>query len=298
MPEYYCSATGLLKFSGRDRLDLINRLSTNDINTLKKLGILKTVITNEKGRIIDLITLLCFDDHILALVSEVYRKKLIDHLQKYTVMDDFLCEDLSEDYKIIFIFGSFSDHIPETGNHDSKDNSFIETDKYILTQRPDDILNNYIMIYQKSQENKISEILNNFKELSEKEYEAIRIQYGSPAAGKEISEEINPLECGLKKYVSFTKGCYIGQEVIARLDSYDKISRHLIGIKSSEPFTTGSLLKKGHLCGFATSYAYSNIYGHIGLGFVKTSFIDFNADYTIMTSSSEIPCRINQLPFN
>ena len=46
-----------------------------------------------------------------------------------------------------------------------------------------------------------------------------------------MTDETNPLECGLKQYVSFTKGCYIGQEVIARLDTYDKISKHMVGFK-------------------------------------------------------------------
>ncbi len=62
-------------------------------------------------------------------------------------------------------------------------------------------------------------------------YEAWRIISGLPAMGAELTEERNPLEAGLRDAVSFTKGCYVGQEVIARLNTYDKVSRELLRLE-------------------------------------------------------------------
>ena len=55
--------------------------------------------------------------------------------------------------------------------------------------------------------------------------EAVRIWQGVPAHGAELTEERNPLEAGLVRFVSFNKACYIGQEVVARLNAYDKVQR-------------------------------------------------------------------------
>ena len=116
-------------------------------------------------------------------------------------------------------------------------------------------------------------------------------------------ELTNPLECGLNKYVSFTKGCYIGQEVIARLDAYDKISKHMAGIKSTTTIPVSEkpgdvkILVDGKDCGFATSAAHSDNFGNIGLGFVKTVLLDYEKDYQIKFGDKLIDCKITRLPF-
>ena len=65
-------------------------------------------------------------------------------------------------------------------------------------------------------------------------YDAFRISRGIPAFGAEISNAFNPYEAGLAHAISFTKGCYIGQEVIARLDTYEKVQRELVGLMFEE----------------------------------------------------------------
>jgi folate-binding protein YgfZ len=66
--------------------------------------------------------------------------------------------------------------------------------------------------------------------LDDETFDVIRIESGMPVAPNELNEKHNPLESTLVSAVSFTKGCYIGQEVIARLDSYDKVQRHMLGV--------------------------------------------------------------------
>ena len=57
------------------------------------------------------------------------------------------------------------------------------------------------------------------REMDSESYEVFRISAGVPAHGPEFGEEVNPLEAGLWDAVSFTKGCYVGQEVVARLNT-------------------------------------------------------------------------------
>ncbi len=107
--------------------------------------------------------------------------------------------------------------------------------KDAIISRNDDVFGGFLFICA-SEDNEFysKKILKNnsdLKKITQSEYETLRIEYGIPKFGKEMTNETNPLECGLEKYVSFTKGCYIGQEVIARLDTYDKISKHMVGFK-------------------------------------------------------------------
>jgi folate-binding protein YgfZ len=105
-----------------------------------------------------------------------------------------------------------------------------------------------------------------------------RVASGMPALGKELSESFNPYDTGLMEFVNFKKGCYIGQEVIARLDTYQKATRSLSGLvfgQSPEEVATGApIMREGKEIGLVTSVAPGAIGGvHLGLGVVRTEEI-------------------------
>ena len=101
--------------------------------------------------------------------------------------------------------------------------------------------------------------------------EADRGEIGSPAAGREITERVNPLEANLLDLIDFDKGCYIGQEVIARLDTYDKVQRKLVGLQAASGLLEGDLLYvDGREIGWTATVAESPAFdGLIALGYVR-----------------------------
>jgi folate-binding protein YgfZ len=228
-------------------------------------------------------------------------------------MDDFKCDNMAGSHITVLFKGeNETDFITkELGISPPADNLFsvIKPDgKDALIYKNDNEIGGYVLIYAKQDEdyyykklfNPEAEQKYNMHELSEPEYESLRIEHGIPEFGKEMTEQTNPLECGLGKYVSFTKGCYIGQEVIARLDAYDKISKHMIGIKFNSDFTFQQGLKistDNKECGFVTSYTETKEFGKIGLGFVKTIFLDYKKKYKVKSDGYESDCKIIKLPF-
>lgn len=78
--------------------------------------------------------------------------------------------------------------------------------------------------------------------LTDDDYAVARIAAGLPAFGHEIDDLGNPLELGLRDVVDFAKGCYIGQEIVARLDAYDKVQRRLVRLTADGPLPLGAVL--------------------------------------------------------
>ena len=103
--------------------------------------------------------------------------------------------------------------------------------------------------------------------------ELARIEQGVPAFGAELSESYNPLEAGLQHMVSYTKGCYIGQEVIARLTTYDKVQKRLVRLSwpSAAGVSAGArLMLDGKQAGLVTSAIRDPRTGDgAGLGYVR-----------------------------
>jgi hypothetical protein len=106
--------------------------------------------------------------------------------------------------------------------------------------------------------------------LGDRVWEQLRIQQGRPAPDHELTEDYNPLEAGLWQTISFEKGCYIGQETIARLNTYKGVKQQLWGIRLKAAAQPGSVITVGdEKVGKLTSYT-ETAQGAFGLGYVRT----------------------------
>jgi folate-binding protein YgfZ len=315
--NFYKIHKDFLKFGGNDRLDLINRLSTNDVKSLAPSEYKKTILTNDKGRFVDMLNLYNFDDFVFASCSSDNAANVIQYLDKYTIMDDFRVENMNGTHASVLCFGDnvddFSKRMFGLDIQTFPTNQFhIDSlnGKDSIIAHNDDAFGGFIFIYAKEDESfQFSRIFSEelktkykIHEIIDNEFESMRIEYGIPEFGKEMTEQTNPLECNLEKYINFSKGCYIGQEVIARLDAYDKISKHIIGIISESPIpdTNNNRIKiifEGKESGFVTSSAKSKKFGNIGLGFVRTILLDTEKEYFLKNDTFESKCKIINLPF-
>lgn len=313
MLNFYKLPQDYLKFEGNDRLDLLNRLSTNEVRSLAEYSHAKTILTSDKGRFVDLLALYTLGEIVFAACSLNNARNVLDHLERYTIMDDFKAADMSGSHETILFYGEkageFAAGVLDTDIVLLADNKFkvLDREHDAILCKNDDAFGGMIFTYavkdKQYWEEKILSEKNRSKfdlhEVTDIEYETKRIEFGIPKYGKEMTELTNPLECGLNKYVSFTKGCYIGQEVIARLDAYDKISKHMVGIISDKQIQ-GIDIKitvDGKECGFLTSSTYSEQFGNIGIGFIKTIFLYNGKNYRLKSAENLTDCRAVKLPF-
>jgi folate-binding protein YgfZ len=285
------SALGRLRATGADVPDLLNRLSTNLVDPLETGKMARTILTTNKGRILDVLTLLRAPDHVLILTSAGALEKVAAWLEKYTIIEDATFTDVSAQTAHLALTGPKSPAIvaealgPSAGNlapgacavvpWRGADLLVARTDPLgapgydlIAPAQHGDALRQHLLLAGKSL---------GVTSATHEAWEALRVQAGIPAYGHELTEAYNPLEAGLDGIISWTKGCYIGQEVVARLKTYHKVQRHLVRLAldaATPPPPESKLLVEGKDAGVLTSAAPSpDGKGVLGLGYLRTAFL-------------------------
>ena len=126
--------------------------------------------------------------------------------------------------------------------------------------------------------------------------EVLRVERGRPRYGVDLDESVIPQEGGLnERAVSFTKGCYVGQETVARLYYRGKPNRHLRGLRLSAPATTGDVLRLGDKqVGRLGTVAVSPLYGPIALALVRR---EAAPGATLAVGDGDVTAQVVEVPF-
>jgi len=278
---YDRSDIGRIRAVGSDVLDLLNRLSTNEVKYLPDNGGIPTVLTNEKGRIIDLIIILDVGEYKLLMTGNGRVEIVKEWIEKYTFVEESYLEDITRETFLASILGpKASEVIQDVFKVDCSQMELYQSVKIPLNSldiqvvRTDPLKDEGFDIFAPI--NLKEYVWDVFLDvgvvkLERKCFDRQRILRGIPVSGKELTEEHNPLEAGLTKCINFSKGCYIGQEVVARLDTYDKLKMNLVALQSpaDTALTDGDTLRfSGKQVGHVTSVV-SDASFNLGLAYVR-----------------------------
>ena len=134
------------------------------------------------------------------------------------------------------------------------------------------------------------------EEASEDAAECLRIESGRPRYGIDIDADTIPQEAGLnERAVSFTKGCYVGQETVARLHYKGKPNRHLRGLRLSAPAEHGDVVILGEReVGSVGSACLSARHGPIALALLRR---EVAPGETVLVGAGAAPAEVIELPF-
>ena len=308
------SAMGRLHLKGADALDLLNRLSTNKLNDLEVDQGLYTVVTTNKGRIMDLLFLLRQEDRLLALTSPQARQPISDWIDFYTFIEEVSVEDHSGESAMIGLAGPRAgDLLDSVGGHEASTlapntSAMAEIDGILVLVVRTDFLGapSYDLVTPAEGARKTWERLLDIgaafeaRPIGTEALELLRIERGIPAHGRELTEDFNPLEANLKAHISFNKECYIGQEVVARLDTYDKVQRRLVGLAWAcgyDPSPGADLTAGDRVVGTVTSSAAPlRGPGRIGLGYVRNAHAEPGELLAMDADGDEVEVRVRELP--
>lgn len=282
---------GIVLMSGADARDLLHRLSTMRIDNLHDGEVRETLLTTEKGRVIDALLVARTGDLLRLYTSAGRAAEVRAWLEKYTIMEDCTYEDASA------VNAQFSIHdiseadgplpglalpglaLPDAGSVTTTTVGDVEVEILrhesvtgpglrLVCAAPDAVVLRTVLLDTMK-----------LPLVDDESFARWRVARLLPAVGFELGERTNPLEAGAERAVDFQKGCFIGQEVIARLDSYDKVQRHPRRLRfaaGAEPPVPGSdLVKDGADAGFVTTVAFDPARQcFVGIGLVRNAFAE------------------------
>ena len=235
------SDAGRLLLTGDDALDLLNRLSTNELATLEVGGGAATVLTTNKGRIVDLLHVHQREDRLVVFTSPENQRRVAEWIDFYTFVEDVVVEDVTAETAMLSLTGlestKFLDEFMD--GQASSLATYARLSAHISDVTAEVYRSDFLgppsfdIVVDAEHRDSLFGVLadNGATPAGANVIEALRVQRGIPAFAKELTEDYNPHEANLVHHVSFSKGCYIGQEVIARLQTYKKVSKYLVGLR-------------------------------------------------------------------
>jgi folate-binding protein YgfZ len=240
------SSRGKLIVRGPDAAEYLQGQITNDVEGLEPGAGCYAALLERKGHIQgDMRVLLLHEDEYWLDTEPESAAAVLRHLQMYSVGREVEIEDVGEQWAIVSLIGPRAqevsgadvpapEHSQRFRNWEGVEVLAVATDVGVdLVVKRDD-LDPLLKLAEAA----------GAVEVSEAAAEIVRVESGRPRFGAEISPEVMPAEAGIvERAVDFEKGCYIGQEPVARLHYRGKPNRRLCGLRLSAPAQTGAPLR-------------------------------------------------------
>jgi tRNA-modifying protein YgfZ len=231
---------GRLIVTGRDRKDLLHRLATNALAPLTPGRGAATCFCTSKGRLIDWTVVLDRGEDMLLLSGNPER--LAGHIQQFTITEDVTVRNYMA-IEIVVCGPGAAGFLGVTLDPWQFSEANLGGVRVQIV-RVEPLFGDAYAILAPDAVALRRLLQERGKQVDPAEVERLRVRSGIPAVPNEINEETNPWEVGLDDAISLTKGCYVGQEVIARIHTYQKLRRRLAGLKLDPPVAPGTRLTR------------------------------------------------------
>ena len=293
----FLDLSGRAKFriTGTDRLRFLNGQITNDLRKASETSAIEACILNAKGKTDAHIYISASGDSFLVDAAADLREALKVRLERYVIADDVQIEDVTNQFSLFHVL--------------SQQSPAVEHGRIVSVRRfaePGwDIWGDAAQ-----QHVSLQELSSRWAPCDSDAAEVMRIEQGIPRWGRELTNEIIPIEANLEqRAIDYQKGCYIGQEVISRIKMSGQTNKRLCGLISLDNFPLQPGMKlaapsaPGKEVGWVTSATRSKRQ-EIALGYVKRGFNSAGTklgavaagDVTSKTAQS-IPVEVVPLPF-
>jgi tRNA-modifying protein YgfZ len=281
------------QITGTDRVRFINGQITNDLRKATEKVAIEACVLNAKGKMNAHIFVSALGECFWVDTEPELREALRTRLERYVIADDVQIEDVTDQFSMFHVLSEESptlEHGRIVSVHRFAEHGW---DVWSDAARHD-------AVWQ--------QLSSAFDFLDSTAAEVMRIEQGIPRWGRELTEEIIPIEANLEqRTIDYEKGCYIGQEVISRIKMSGQTNKRLCGLVSLDdmPLQPGMKLAApsaaGREVGWITSATRSERMGkEIALGYVKRGFNSAGSEldaFLAENSAKRIPVEVVTLPF-
>ena len=230
--------------TGADRQTFLNNFCTNDVKRLTPGNSCEAFFTDAKGKIVGHGLVMCHKDELVIVGVPGQGPRLVEHLDRYVIREDVQLRDTSSKRSYLLTTATEADeHATAWDLLHTKFCGLVATTAADLTQVRRSLVERGLI------------------ECSREAFETVRIESGTPLFGVDFDEQNLPQEVGRdRQAINFTKGCYLGQETVARIDALGHVNRRLAGVRFFGPEvpTAGTELRSaGTAAGHITSASFS-----------------------------------------
>jgi folate-binding protein YgfZ len=305
------AARGRINVGGSEAVQFLNGLITNDVKTLAVGSWMHAAFPNVQGRLLANVRVLHRADGFLFDTEAATREVVLKTLERFTLAGDFRVTDLTDEMATLSVQGARAAELIKSlfGEEASR----VERGRIVeivwqgqplsLIRATHTGEDGFDLFVSASQLEILREALSQegAQAVGSEALEILRIEAGLPRFGIEVDETNVVLEAGLDEAVSFTKGCYIGQEIIARIHWRGHVAKRLAGLSLDE---TASIKRDdkarstdGKEIGRVTSAAHSpRLNRTVALGIIKYDYLAPDTEAFVVSDAAEHAARISELP--
>ncbi|MBI5379194.1 MAG: aminomethyl transferase family protein [Nitrospirae bacterium] len=308
------SRRGKIRLTGKDRAEFLHGQVTNDIKKLQPGEGVYAVFTTPKAKILGEVVVSCLSDALWLAVPGEIAAAMVAHLDRFLFTADVMIEDLTDRYACLSLQGPVARKALEAaipgvvppapygvwegawkaypllvvGSASTGEEGY---DCYLPVEGAEAL---WGALREAGKPWGLQPV-------GLEALEILRIETGIPRYGAELDETVMPLEARLDHAISYTKGCYVGQETIARIHYQGHVNKILVGLKgegAAIPSQGDVLYKEGQEVGRVTSAVLSpTLEAVVALGYAKRASSEPGTALTIQTAAGDVQAVVTELPF-
>ncbi|MDQ3741988.1 MAG: folate-binding protein [Actinomycetota bacterium] len=289
------SERGKLALTGAAAKEFLNGQVTNDVEALQPGGGCYAAFLTHKGKMLGDVRVLDAAEELLLDTERVSLQALFDMVRRFSVGYDVELHKRTLQRALFSLVGPRTSDV--VGPLPSPEHAHVETEigppaRVIATADGADVLCDA----EDADRVRAALVEAGAVPVSEDAAEIVRVERGRPRYGADMDDATIPEEAGINdRAVSFTKGCYVGQETVARLHWKGKPNRHLRGLRATEPLERGAELRLGEkTVGRVGTAVVSPAHGPIALAIVRR---EASPGDTVGVGDRGATAEVVELPF-
>jgi folate-binding protein YgfZ len=271
-------ARGRHRASGGDRIRFIDGMVTNAVEALGDGQACRALLLDRKGRILSDLEVIRLEPALWIETAEGTGASVRETIERHLVADDVEIEDLAEGWSELAIEGpGAAEAVRAAGGEAPAPGEARAGGDRIWLGGGAVGAEGARLLAPRTEVDAFRSALD-LPAVAKPELEILRVEAYRPAYGVDTNDRTFPAEAPYREAVSFTKGCYIGQEIVARVDSRGSVNRQLVKLGTAAPVAPGSAIsQEGAAVGAVTSAVSSPRSGPLALGYVKTALAERGA---------------------
>jgi folate-binding protein YgfZ len=285
------SERGLIRVSGSEATMFLNGLVTNDVKSLAENRWMPAVFPTVQGRLIGAVNIARLKDGFLIDTERASHDGVLKTISRFTMAGDFKVTDITDESAIVSLQGRRAGEIVgkvlNTIVADLPRNGVSEHEGVTIIRATHTAEDGFDLVADSPRVRELGQALQDAgaTPVNEETFEILRIEAGIARFGRDMDETNVVPETNLDDAVSFTKGCYVGQEIIVRIKHRGHPAKKLVGLKADRRLEASAVV---------TSAAVSPKLGNIGLGYVRYEHIEPGTDVIV---DDDVEATVTELPF-